>query len=97
MDWTRGWIGLDTTQGGLIDTVEPLDAKLAAARRAGRHTIAFDESGTTPGTNQTITLCVRGRPGTAISVIVANSGRSRRESATAHDAAACAATPSRKR
>jgi type IV fimbrial biogenesis protein FimT len=96
-DWTLGWIGRDVLQGRVFDRVPHLDAKLAVARRAGRHTIQFDPSGTTPGTNQTITLCVGGRPATAISVVIGNAGRPHRKTADADDAAACAATSSRKR
>lgn len=96
-DWTLGWIGLDEKQQTVFESMGRLNGMLAATHRAGRQGIAFDESGTCAGQNQTITLCVRGRPGSAISIIVANSGRTRRQSATADDAAACAAMSSRKR
>ena len=96
-DWARGWIGRDARQGAIFDRVPSLDARLAVTHRQRRHAFDFDKSGTTPGTNQTITLCVRGRPATAISVIVGNAGLSRRESAAPEDAASCAGTSSRKR
>ncbi|HXO99964.1 MAG TPA: GspH/FimT family pseudopilin [Luteibacter sp.] len=97
-DWTRGWIGRDDRLGTVFEVMGPLHSKLATARRAGRpHGVAFDVNGTSPGSNQTITLCVRGQAATAISVIVANSGLARRTAARADDAATCAATSSPKR
>lgn len=96
-DWTRGWVGRDEAHETVFEVMGPLDGKLAAVRRPGRHHIDFDESGTSAGSNQTITLCVRRKPATAISVVIGNSGRAHRQPAVAADAATCAATPSRKR
>lgn len=96
-DWTRGWIGRDQEQETVFEAMGPLDEKLAVGRRPGRHAVDFDEAGTSAGRNQTITLCVRGKPATAISVIIGNGGRAHRAAATATDGAACAARPSRKR
>ncbi len=74
----------------IFEAMEPLDGRLSVGRRPGRHAFTFDPDGTCPASNQTITLCVTGRPATAISIVVANSGRARHKTATPEDAAACA-------
>lgn len=96
-DWTQGWIGWDEEPRTVFESMEPLDDRLSVGRRPGRHAFTFDPDGTCPASNQTITLCVTGRPATAISIVVANSGRARRKTATPEDAAACASQLSRKR
>ncbi|MGF6712126.1 type IV fimbrial biogenesis protein FimT [Luteibacter sp. W1I16] len=96
-DWTRGWIGWDDDQRTVFESMEPLDDALSAARRPGRQAFTFGPDGTCPASNQTITLCVHGRPATAVSIVVALSGRARRKTATPEDAAACARPLSRKR
>ncbi|WP_426285217.1 GspH/FimT family pseudopilin [Luteibacter sp. E-22] len=96
-DWTQGWIGKDEALSTIFEAMEPLDGRLSVGRRPGRHAFTFDPDGTCPASNQTITLCVTGRPATAISIVVANSGRARHKTATPEDAAACASQPSRKR
>ncbi|NID13887.1 GspH/FimT family protein [Luteibacter yeojuensis] len=100
-DWTLGWIGRDAGDGdgdGNVFTATPrLHAKLAATRRPGRPKVDFTPSGTSPGTNQTIVLCVRGHAATAVAVVVGNAGQPRRESAAQADAALCAGDSSRMR
>jgi len=92
-DWSRGWATMDWR--GTVDRMPPLDPRLAVAHRAGRDAIDFAPNGTTRGDNQTVTLCVRGRPATAVSVVIGNAGLARRQTPTADDARACATTPSR--
>jgi type IV fimbrial biogenesis protein FimT len=96
-DWTQGWIGKDKELSTIFEAMGPLDGRLSVGRRPGRHAFTFDPNGTCPASNQTITLCVTGRPATAISIVVAKSGRARRKTATPEDAAACAVQLSRKR
>ncbi|MDQ0010238.1 type IV fimbrial biogenesis protein FimT [Luteibacter jiangsuensis] len=96
-DWTWGWIGRDKESRTVFESMEPLDDKLSIVRRPGRQAFTFDPNGTCSASNQTITLCVRGRPTTAVSIVVANSGRARRKTAVPEDAAACASPLSRKR
>lgn len=97
VDWTGGWIGFDWDQETVFEAMGPLDDRLATAHRQGRYRVDFDESGTSAGSNQTITVCVRGRPASAVSVTIGNGGRAHRAMAAAGDAATCAATPSQKR
>jgi type IV fimbrial biogenesis protein FimT len=96
-DWTQGWIGKDEELSTIFEAMEPLDDTLSVARRPGRHAFMFHPNGTCPASNQTITLCVTSRPATAVSIVVAHSGRARRKTATPEDAAACASQLSRKR
>ncbi|HEY4292482.1 GspH/FimT family pseudopilin [Luteibacter sp.] len=96
-DWTRGWIGRDMHSGDILTFTPALDGKLGTLRRSGRHEIDFARNGTAPGTNQTIVLCVRGRPATAIAVTVSNAGLPRRKAAAPDDAALCAKALSRRR
>lgn len=95
-DWGRGWITLDGDRH-VLDRQAALHQRLATTRRMGRHAIEFAPNGTSRGENQTLTLCVRGRSATAISVVIGNAGLAHRETPGADDAHACAAAPSRKR
>ena len=88
MGWSRGWIAYDETQHTVFDRVDALDDALSA-HRGQRVDVRFGGSGTT-AENQTITLCVRGRAATAVSIVVAKSGVARRESAKEDDARTCA-------
>ena len=95
-DWAHGWVTRDGDRY-LVDRHAPLHARLASTRRVGRYAIAFAPNGTSRGTNQTVVLCLRGRPATAIAVVIGNAGLAHRETPDADEARACARAPSRKR
>jgi type IV fimbrial biogenesis protein FimT len=87
--WQAGWIIRD---GGRVFTAHSaLPSRLAASASEARPHIRFDPSGLAPGGNTTITLCVRKRPASAVSVVISSAGRIHTEAATAGHAAACAA------
>ncbi|MGE7139718.1 GspH/FimT family pseudopilin [Luteibacter sp. NPDC031894] len=93
-DWSGGWIGRARSGATVFTSSAALDGKLAALHRSGRHGVDFTRNGTSPGTNQTVVLCVRGRPSTAVSIVIGNAGRPHRQPAAPDDAAQCArATP----
>ncbi|URL60283.1 GspH/FimT family pseudopilin [Luteibacter flocculans] len=94
VDWTRGWIAYDEERHTVFDRVDALDAALSA-HRGHRLAVRFDEDGTTAD-NQRITLCVRGRAATAVSIVVPKSGVARRERAKDDDATACALAGTRR-
>jgi len=95
-DWGRGWITIDEDRH-VFDRQPALHPRLAATRRVGRHAIDFAPNGTSQARNQTLILCVRGRPATATSIVIGNAGLAHRERPGADDARGCAAAPSRKR
>ena len=97
VDWTRGWIGRDIPHGDVFAATPHLHRKLTTTRRPGRQEVDFTSNGTAPGANQTLVLCVRGRPDTALAIAVSNAGLPHRTSVTPDDAAACANRPSRSR
>jgi type IV fimbrial biogenesis protein FimT len=87
--WHYGWM---VVHGSVILSVhDALPPRVASSARGGRERLRFDEAGASLGDNTTVTLCVRKRPGTAESVVLSAAGRVRRETASAADAAACAA------
>ena len=89
-DWSLGWISIDMHQGTLSDRYAPLEERIAAARVAGHGRIVFQPSGTSGGSNQRITLCLRRKASTALTLVVSNAGRARRDAPLPHEASACA-------
>ena len=89
-DWSLGWVGRERASGVAFDLSGPIASRIAAARGAHRGKVSFQETGTSGGKNQYITLCLRGKPGTALSLVVSNGGRTRRELPRIEDAEACA-------
>jgi type IV fimbrial biogenesis protein FimT len=96
-DWAWGWIGRARERGDTFASARGPDGRLAALRRGGRHEVRFLPNGTSPGTNQKIVLCLRGRPATALTVSISNAGLVRLAATDADDAARCAANRSRTR
>lgn len=86
--WHHGWIIRDGTRA--LSTHEALPGRLAAA--SSRSAIHFDLAGRATADNDTITLCVRGKPGTALSVVVSMAGRIHEMPAEPGRAEACAGT-----
>lgn len=86
--WHHGWI----IRHGVVvlSAHDRLPGRLASHTSGGHDRIAFDGGGRSPGTNATITLCVRKRPATAISLVNSAAGRIHAEPAEAPTAAACA-------
>lgn len=94
-DWTRGWIARPSLSG---DTRQPaLDDRIVLVHRDGRSSVDFKPNGTSPASNQTLVLCLRGRPASAVAIVIGNAGLARRRTARADEARTCAAAPSRKR
>ncbi|UPG95730.1 GspH/FimT family pseudopilin [Luteibacter aegosomatissinici] len=85
--WEQGWI----IQHGsvVLSAHDALAHSLAIHASESRDRIGFDAGGRSPGTNATITLCVRKRPATAISVVNSAAGRIHSGPAEAASAAAC--------
>lgn len=86
--WRHGWIIRDGTR--VLLAHEALPGRLAAA--SSRPAIHFDLAGRATADNDTITLCVRGKPETAVSVVVSMAGRIHETPPDQGRAAACAAT-----
>jgi prepilin-type N-terminal cleavage/methylation domain-containing protein len=99
-DWGVGWISRDGRTGDILAIEDALDPRLTAVALGTRtqiallHPIGGKEA--EPG-NQTLALCLRGKPATTVTVVVAKNGHSRVEPASADVARACAARHSRNR
>lgn len=93
--WDRGWISRDEDVQALFDVSDSVSGRVAAARLTKAPVIDFQPDGSSAGRNQRITLCLRGKPHTALSIVVSNAGRVRRDAAPADDATACSRRPSR--
>lgn len=89
-DWSFGWLARERISGVAFDLSGPIHPRIAAARGMHRGKVAFQNAGTSGGKNQYITLCLRGKAGTALSLVVSNTGRTRRELPRKEDAEACA-------
>jgi len=99
-DWGVGWISRDGRTGDILAVEDALDPRLTAVAMGTRAEIALrhavDDKHARPG-NQTLALCLRGKPATTITVVVAKNGHSHVEAASADVARACAARHSRNR
>lgn len=89
-EWNRGWLARDRETGMLFDLSDTIGARVASARRLGRHDIVFQPDGSASGDNQRITLCLRRKPQTAFSIVVSNAGRIKRDRASTEEAGVCA-------
>lgn len=96
--WDSGWlIGRDGdhddqpdhrplyTNGGYRDRVHVVSSR-------GRHIVRFRADGSARGSNLTLVFCQPHKSAKALSVVVSNSGRVRGATASAKQAAACAAS-----
>lgn len=93
--WNRGWISRDQDVQALFDASDVVSGRISAARQSKPPVINFQPDGSAGGNNQRITLCLRGKPHTALSIVISNAGRVRRDAAAADDASACSRRPSR--
>jgi type IV fimbrial biogenesis protein FimT len=93
--WDRGWISRDEDVHALFDASDRIPGRVAAARLTKAPVIDFQPDGSSGGSNQRITLCLRGKPQTALSIVISNGGRVRRDAAPVDDATACSRRPSR--
>jgi type IV fimbrial biogenesis protein FimT len=99
-DWGVGWISRDGLTKDVLSVEDGLDARLTAVSAGSRTEIVFlhpDENEDARPTNQTLALCLRGKPSTTVTVVVARSGHSHIEPASPEVARACGARHSRNR
>ncbi|MGA7437561.1 MAG: GspH/FimT family pseudopilin, partial [Luteibacter sp.] len=88
--WHLGWIVVD---GSIVLSAHAaLPGRLATRSSQARPHITFDEAGRAPGGNDTVTLCVRHRPATAVSLVISSAGRIHAEPPDRPSAAACASS-----
>jgi type IV fimbrial biogenesis protein FimT len=96
-NWGRGWlIGRDPQNNGQPDGA-PLYVGGKYSDRlnivgGSKKSVRFQPDGTASGSNQTLTICVKGDDTRALKVVVASRGRIRGEVANTEDAAKCAAS-----
>jgi type IV fimbrial biogenesis protein FimT len=98
-DWGVGWITRVASTRDITAVEEALDEGLTALTLGGRTKITFAPPGDRhpPPGNQRLALCVRGKPATAMTVVVAKSGYTHAEPASPEAAQACSEHPGRKR
>lgn len=96
-DWSKGWMAfIDADSDRSHGAAEPLllqRSRVATGYRvvssAGRPSVVFNMKGATPGSNTTFTICdVAGRA-QAQSLVIANSGRLRKQPAEPANTDAC--------
>lgn len=99
-DWGVGWISLDTDTRDVLTVDDALDARLTAVSVGVRTQIGFsqpwDKQHPQPF-NQTLALCLRGKPATTVTIVVAKNGHSHVEPPSPEVARACGARHSRNR
>lgn len=98
-DWAMGWLSRDANTKDILAVEDPLDSRLTAISTGARTDIVFSprDNDTARPTNQTLALCLRGKPSTAVTVVIARNGHSHVEPASADIARACGAHHSRNR
>jgi len=99
-DWGVGWISRDRATGDVLAVEDALNSRLTLISIGSRTDIAFlrpGEGKEAPPGNQTLALCLRGKPATTVTIVIAKDGHSRAEPASADIARACGARHSRKR
>jgi type IV fimbrial biogenesis protein FimT len=97
-DWGVGWISRDRVTKDVLSVEDALDANLTAVSMGSRTEITFPHPGDTKDaspTNQTLALCLRGKPATTVTLVVAKNGHSHIEPASPDVARACGARHSR--
>lgn len=87
-DWSEGWFVFGDANGDQrfqpneqVHRVEPGLDQIVIRSTAGRRSIRFVPNGSAPGSNGTIRFCDRRGPAAARALIIANTGRIRREMA----------------
>jgi len=99
-DWGVGWISRDGLTKDVLAVEDALDTRLTAVSSGIRTEITFlhphDKEEASP-TNQTLALCLRGKPASTVTVVVAKNGHSHVEPASPEVARACGARHSRNR
>lgn len=89
-DWSRGWVARDQQVRTVIAVSDTIPRGVHIVRSMGRPEVDFQPDGTAGGDNQRITVCLRGKPLAATSIVIAGAGRTREETPPASIAAACA-------
>lgn len=94
--WESGWlIGEDRNADNQPDhralfTGAAAAAPLHVRSSVGRYRVRFHPDGSAAGSNLTLTLCLAGKPGQALNVVVSNAGRIRGDTASTAQSTACA-------
>jgi type IV fimbrial biogenesis protein FimT len=98
-DWAMGWISRDGDTNDILAVEDALDSRLTALSTGVRTEIIFSprDSDEVPPTNQTLALCLQGKPATTVAVVIARNGHSHTEPASADVARACGARHARNR
>jgi type IV fimbrial biogenesis protein FimT len=99
-DWGIGWISRDRVTKDVLSVEDALDTHLTAVSMGTRTEITFwhpQKKKEAEPTNQTLALCLRGKPATTMTLVVAKSGHSHVEPASPEVARACGARHSRNR
>jgi type IV fimbrial biogenesis protein FimT len=93
--WDSGWlIGEDRDADNQPDhlalyTGPATGSPLHVRSSVGRYRVRFHPDGSAAGSNLTLTVCLAGKPGQALNVVVSNAGRVRGDTASAAQSAAC--------
>jgi prepilin-type N-terminal cleavage/methylation domain-containing protein len=99
-DWSVGWISRVHHTRDVFAVEDALGPRLTAVTVGSRTKIAFahpeDRNGAEPF-NQTVALCLRGKPATTVTIVIARSGHSHVEAPSPEVARACGARHSRNR
>ena len=95
-DWSGGWLVFDDANGDaeyesgeILHRVEPGLEQIVIRTTAGRRSLRFAPNGSAPGSNGTITFCDWRGPTAARKLVLANTGRIRREEAPDTDPRNC--------
>lgn len=93
--WDGGWLlavdrNHDNQPDGAPLRVGSSYAHVTIQSTAGRRHVSFQPDGSAAGSNLTVLICQPGGGGSALAVVVSNSGRIRGADATSAQAAACA-------
>jgi type IV fimbrial biogenesis protein FimT len=99
-DWGVGWISRDGATKDVLSVEDALDMRLTAISMGTRTEITFlhpNQKNDASPTNQTLALCLHGKPATTVTLVVAKSGHHHVEPASPEVARACGARHSRNR
>jgi type IV fimbrial biogenesis protein FimT len=94
--WDQGWLIAEDRDADnqpdhqALYTGTASETQLHVRSSTGRYRVRFHPDGSAAGSNLTFTVCLDGRPGQALNVVVSNAGRVRGDTASAAQSAACA-------
>jgi type IV fimbrial biogenesis protein FimT len=99
-DWSVGWISRNKATREIFAVEDALDSRLTAISVGSRTHIAFAHPGNGKEAepfNQTLALCLRDKPATTVTIVIAPGGHSHVEAPSAEVARACGAHHSQNR